>query len=450
MTSAFFLALFLFSMLPAAAIASGDHHERSYDKHWSKKEWSKKDSFEKWSKKSWAKKENYKKEWSKKKWSGKKCDKKQKCDNSLSIPLYVKGGKRVGKVTVRLDGGDLKVSYKVNEGWYIKQTHLQVADSYDGLPLKVDGSPDVDAFQYSSKHFTPVKSADFTISASQWPLGTDLYVAAEAVVITKTFGKCKQHSAKSSHGKKHYSKKGKKDYGKKHYSDDDDDDHKHHDHDNYGKAKELQAWAVVEKFPGQALAGYFIYTLESCDSVEKSVIQFSDAIYTVKEEGPAAVITVVRTGNLDLAASVVFTTIDGSAVNGADYVFANGVLDFAPGETSAQFEITTIDDTEVEPVETLTLELSNPLGAELGQQKTATLEIEDNDEVTAAVIAIDRIVPNPVNEGDTVVVYVTRTGDLNVDATVDFGTLDGTAIGATQCGAPATPVPFDYEQVGGT
>ncbi|MGD8940927.1 MAG: Calx-beta domain-containing protein, partial [Gammaproteobacteria bacterium] len=143
-------------------------------------------------------------------------------------------------------------------------------------------------------------------------------------------------------------------------------------------------------------------------------------------------------------------TMDGSAVNGADYVFASGVLNFAPGQSSAQFEVTPIDDSEIEPVESLTMKLSNPLGANLGQQKMATLEIEDNDQVTAAVIAIDRIIPNPVEESNTVTIYVTRTGDINVDATVDYGTLDGTAIGATQCGAPATPVPFDYEQVGGT
>lgn len=433
--STLFLALFLFSMFPAAAIASGDHHKRSYDnKQWPKKEWSKKGSFEKWGKKEW---------------SGKKCAKKQTCDNSLSMPLYVEGGKRVGKVTVRLDGGDLKVSYNVNEGWYIKQTHLQVADNYNGLPLKVDGSPDVDSYQYNSKHFTPVKSADYTISASQWPLGTNLYIAAEAIVINKTSGNCKQHTAKSSYSKKldrkeDYHNKGR---GSKRHS---DDDQKHQNHDHEGKTKEKQTWALDKKFPGQALAGYFIYTLESCESVEKSVIQFSDAIYTVNEEGPTAMITVIRSGNLDLAASVKYTTNDGTAVNGSDYEFASGLLNFAPGQTSAQFEVYPIDDTEVEPVETVNLQLSNPLGAELGQQNLATLEIQDNDEVTAAVIAIDRIEFNPVNEGDTVIIYVTRTGNINVNATVDYGTLDGTAIGATQCGAPATPVPFDYEQVGGT
>ncbi len=450
-TSTLFLAMFVFGLFPAAAIASGNQHNLSYDKAWSKKS---------------LLEESH----SKKGRSGKQCAKKAKaCDNSLSVPLYVEGNKRIGKVTVRLEAGDLKVTYQVNDEWYIKQTNLIVSDNYNGLPLMADGSPDVESYPYKSKHFTPVKSADYIISASQWPLGTDLYVAAQAIVINKTKGKCQQHAA-STHGKKSHqdsdrntsrSEKSRHNKGHSDINDHDHDrehhgkehgehDHKHYDNDGQAGSKEMKAWAVGEKFPGQELAAYFIYKLESCDPMQLSTIQFSDSIYTVNEEGPAAVITVVRTGNLDLAASVEYTTIDGSAVNGADYVFTTGVLNFASGQSTAQFKVTPIDDSEVDPAETLSLQLSNPLGANLGQQKMATLEIADNDQVSMGVIAIERIEPNPVNEGATVIIYVTRTGDLSVNATVDFGTIDGSAIGSTQCGAPASPVPFDYEQVGGT
>jgi hypothetical protein len=437
-TSALLLAAFVFALLPTAAMATGSH-KFSLDKEWVKKDrietrWSKKhDSKKHGSKKHGSKKhgskkhasKNYgsKKHDSKKNSSGKKCAKKKECDNSLSIPLYIKGDKRVGKVTVRLVGGDLKIQYQVDDGWYIQQTNLDVADSYNGLHVKLDGSPDVEAFPYSSKHFTPVKSVDYTISASQWALGTELYIAAQAVVVNKSNGKCQKHTAKGSHGK----------------SQEDVD---------YTKSVQKDAWALGEKFPGQMLAGYFTYKLESCDSVELGTIQFSDAIYTVNEGDVEAVITVIRSGNTEQAASVEFTTMDGSAVNGADYDFANGVLNFAAGQTSAQFSVMPIDDAEVETVETVSLQLSNPLGATLGQQNTATLEIEDNDVVAVSVIAIDRIEPNPVEENTSVIIYVTRTGNLSVDATVDYGTIDVTAIGGTQCGAPTTP--FDYQHVGGT
>ncbi|MCG6968426.1 MAG: hypothetical protein LJE85_01545 [Gammaproteobacteria bacterium] len=443
--SALLVAVFMLSLLPAAAMASGSHYKFSFDK-----EWTKKDRMEK--------------SWSKKHRSAKGCAKKG-CDNSLSIPLYVKGDNRVGKVTVRLEGGDLKVQYQMNDGWYIKQTNLDIADSYNGLHLTPDGSPDVEAFVYNSKHFTPVKSADYTINAGQWVLGTELYIAAQAIVINKTSGKCDQHSAKGGYAKIHddthaksfkhkksHSKKGEShdkhyrdhDYDEKHYG----HDHEDHDQKDHANSVEKEAWALGEKFPSQQLAGYFTYMLESCDPVEQSVIQFSDAIYTVNEGDLEAVITVLRSGNVDQAASVEFTTTDGSAMNGVDYEFASGVLNFAAGQISAEFSVKPIDDTDIESVETVALQLSNPSNATLGQQNTSTLEIEDNDVAAASIIAIDRIVPNPVEESKTVTVYVTRTGNLSVDATVEFGTIDGTAIGGTQCGAPTAP--FDYEHVGGT
>lgn len=450
---AVFFAALTFALLPTAAMATGSH-KFSLDKEWAGKDriethWSKKhdsknnDSKNHGSKKHSAKKHSSKNHEFKKSGSGKKCPKKQECDNSLSIPLYIKGDKRVGKVTVRFEGGDLKIHYQVDDGWYIQQTNLDVADSYNGLHLKLDGSPDVEAFLYNSKHFTPVKSADYTISASQWALGTELYVAAQAVVINKVNGKCQKHTAKGSHGKSHddsHSKTYKWDHNKK--------DRSHHEDADYTKSVEKQAWALGEKFPGQTLAGYFTYKLESCDTVDLGTIQFSDAIYTVNEGDLEAVITVIRSGNTEQAASVEFTTIDGSALNGMDYNFASGVLNFAAGQTSAQFAVAPIDDAEVEMVETVGLQLSNPQGAALGQQNAATLEIEDNDVAPMSVIAIDRIEPNPVNENSTLTVYVTRTGDLSKDATVEFGTIDGTAIGGTQCGAPTTP--FDYAHVGGT
>jgi hypothetical protein len=55
---------------------------------------------------------------------------------------------------------------------------------------------------------------------------------------------------------------------------------------------------------------------------------------------------------------------------------------------------------------------------------------------------------NEVFEGDTVTIYITRTGDLSVDATVAYGTIDGTATGSAQCLGGATP--FDYEDAAGT
>ena len=432
MTSAILFAAIMFSVFPAAVIAGGSHYGQS-----SNKDWSDNDRFEK----SGSKTER----------SGRKCGKKE-CDNSLSIPLYVKGDKRVGKVTVRLEGGDLKVTYQVNDGWYIKQTNLDLADSYNGLHLNSDGSPDVEAYPYKSSHFTPVKSTDYIISASQWPLGTELYVAAQAIVVNKTSGKCEKshggsHNEKDHHNKSH-DKNGHSDHDDffkkasghdKSASYDDSSDDSHSDHNGRKQGSEKEAWAVGERFPGQTLAAYFIYKLESCDPVQPGTIQFSDAIYTVVEDALEAVITVTRTGNVDQAASVDFTTLDGSAISGSDYDFTSGVLTFSPGQTNAQFTVTPIDDTEVESVETVGLQLSNPVGATLGQQNTAILEIEDNDVAPTTVVEFSQAEYVYMERVPFAVITVVRSGDLSAEAQVDYTTTDGTAV-----------APNDYISTSGT
>ena len=167
--------------------------------------------------------------------------------------------------------------------------------------------------------------------------------------------------------------------------------------------------------------------MKSCDTGQQSSIQFSDAIYTVNEGDPQVLITVNRSGNLQEAASVEFTTIDGTAFNGVDYDFASGVLNFAPGQTSAQFAVTPIDDSEVEDIETVSLQLSNPVNATLGQQNTAILEIDDNDIAPATIIEFSQAEYIQLERIMFVVITVKRSGDLSAESQVDFSTADGTA-----------------------
>jgi hypothetical protein len=72
-----------------------------------------------------------------------------------------------------------------------------------------------------------------------------------------------------------------------------------------------------------------------------------------------------------------------------DYATAVGTLRFAPGETTKTFPLIVVDDAFVEGPESLTITLSNPVGINLGTQRTAIVTITDND-TTAAV-------PNPID-----------------------------------------------------
>jgi hypothetical protein len=79
-----------------------------------------------------------------------------------------------------------------------------------------------------------------------------------------------------------------------------------------------------------------------------------------------------------LPVTVAYATADGSATAGTDYTATSGKLVFAPGETSKAVAVPILGDTGVEPDETFTLTLSNPVNAKLGGA-TATGTIKNDD-----------------------------------------------------------------------
>jgi probable HAF family extracellular repeat protein len=121
-------------------------------------------------------------------------------------------------------------------------------------------------------------------------------------------------------------------------------------------------------------------------------IEFTQSLYTVGERDGSASITVKRTGDTTVSASVDYATDDGStptvavpcssvtglALERCDYTRSAGTLNFAPGETQKTFAVLINDDSYTEGTETLTLNLSNPTGGVLGGQATATLQITDD------------------------------------------------------------------------
>lgn len=93
---------------------------------------------------------------------------------------------------------------------------------------------------------------------------------------------------------------------------------------------------------------------------EKVIIYQSSDIITV--EGKEAVFTILRSGNTTVSSSVSYTTINGSATLGSDFVASTsstGTIGFAPGETSKQVIYTTLVDSLVEGTENFILRLSD-------------------------------------------------------------------------------------------
>ena len=77
--------------------------------------------------------------------------------------------------------------------------------------------------------------------------------------------------------------------------------------------------------------------------------------------------------------TVDYATSDGTAEESSDYSSASGTLTFAVGESEKTINVEVLDDADVEEAETLTLTLSNPVGATL-DVASASGTINDDEE----------------------------------------------------------------------
>jgi len=115
------------------------------------------------------------------------------------------------------------------------------------------------------------------------------------------------------------------------------------------------------------------------------VVDFSSATYSGAEDGGPVTVTV----NLDAISSNTVTVDyasddNGTATAGSDYTSVTGTLTFIAGETSKTFTVTPINDIIVECNEAVTLTLSNPTDALLGNNHHATLTINGDDSICSS------------------------------------------------------------------
>ncbi len=155
-----------------------------------------------------------------------------------------------------------------------------------------------------------------------------------------------------------------------------------------------------------------------------SVTFFPDNI-PVTEANTTVTVTVQLTQALDVPVVLDYTTQNGTATAGDDYVATSGTLTVTPGVTTTTFTVDILDDTEVEGNETVILEVtpdSVPFGA--GSTVTGTITIAEGALTTVAFSA-----PNySLTEANTTTtVTVTLNAALDVPAVLDYYTTDGTA-----------------------
>ena len=122
--------------------------------------------------------------------------------------------------------------------------------------------------------------------------------------------------------------------------------------------------------------------------------------------------------------SFMFTTVDGSASAGTDYVSNSGVRRFNVGESEKSIWAFTVDDSQFEPNETFTLQISNISNALLGGG-VAQATIINND--TAAGAPNLSIADATVVEGSIARCILTLSAPSNQDVIVGLASSDQTA-----------------------
>lgn len=168
-------------------------------------------------------------------------------------------------------------------------------------------------------------------------------------------------------------------------------------------------------------------------------VAFANSTYQVTEDGTAIAVNLVRTGGSSGALTVDLTATGGTATAGSDFSGLPMTVSFADGQTAATATLNIADDTLVEGDESILLSLSNPVGAVLAAQDSATLTILDNDAPAKGAIALGNATYQVSEDGTAIAIDLVRTGGSSGAVTVDLLAMGGTAIaGSDFTGLPVT------------
>ena len=183
-------------------------------------------------------------------------------------------------------------------------------------------------------------------------------------------------------------------------------------------------------------------------------ISFAGPIFTTNENNRAALITVYRLGGSSGLLKVNMYTVDGTAVNGINYLGTNAALSWNNGDaTPRTVAIPVIDDGLVTTNLTVSLRMTNAtiggvantnlLG--LSQYTNATLVINNVD--AAGAVQFSSPVYSVKKYGGYALIPIVRTGGSAQSLTVSYYTVDGTALAGVNYVAVTNTVTFTNGQV---
>ena len=154
-------------------------------------------------------------------------------------------------------------------------------------------------------------------------------------------------------------------------------------------------------------------------------LQFAQDTFTVQESDGIAQLKVVRSRGKDGQIAVGIVVTDETALSEEDYLLLSDQLVFQQDELEKTVLIRLQEDSEVENIETFTIELVNPTGgAELSSPSQSTVQISEQE---AGIIEFGAASYSVTEDGGSVVVDVIRRDGTDGIVKVVYATQDGSA-----------------------
>jgi hypothetical protein len=184
-----------------------------------------------------------------------------------------------------------------------------------------------------------------------------------------------------------------------------------------------------------AAATLFLVLAAASAAADAPSLAVNDALVTEGDSGTKnALFTVSLSAASAGPVTVDYATADGSAKAPGDYTATTGTLTFAAGELSKQVAVVVVGDTLDELHETYSLDLSNPVGATLGDARGAGTILDNDPQVS---LSVDDV--SAPEGGQTATFTLSLSRESGKIVTVDYATGDGTAA-----------APSDYASRSGT
>jgi uncharacterized protein len=151
--------------------------------------------------------------------------------------------------------------------------------------------------------------------------------------------------------------------------------------------------------------------------------------------------TLTLTNPSQAPVTVVYQTVNGSAMAGSDYTAVTGTVTFGSGATSATASVGVIGDTQDEPNEDFRVLLSSPVGANLGDAEALGI-IQDDDEPLPVLSVSDVTLPEGTGNTTSFDFVVSLSAPSAQPVVVNYTIMDGTADGEDYSAAPSGQLTF--------